>query len=84
MTGIPHRDDADAEGLGARNRVLHRRLRDRLADPVAPVHHGDGSGFGHDQGRRVDLHGAAPYARRIPEGAHDAVRLVTPEIRLHQ
>ena len=76
---------ADAVRLGAADRFAHGVGGQHLAHRIAAVDHRDGAGID-DEGRRGDrpLHTPALQPRQVPGQAQHAVRLVAPQVGLHQ
>ena len=81
---VPYGHSADPVGLGAPDCFVSGPRGDNLANAVPAIQDGHGAGI-HDQFRLCHcMHDACTDTRHIPTQAHDAVGLMTPQIRPYQ
>jgi hypothetical protein len=77
-------DDADPVLAGAGDGEHAGPLGEHLADAVTAVQQHQGTGVGEDDRIGPDPHRAGAQPRHVAGQAQHAVRLVSPEVGLHQ
>jgi hypothetical protein len=84
MVGVPQSDRTNAVRLCAPDSFLGGTRGQHLPHAILAVQNGDRPGVDRDFGVRSGIAYTSPHAGGVPGQAHDAVRLVTPEISLNQ
>jgi hypothetical protein len=79
-----HADRADAVRFRAFDRFLRCEHREHVPDPVVAFDDCDRAAVDYKLRRRHRLHHAVQHALEIPAEAQHAVRLVPPEVGLHE
>jgi hypothetical protein len=81
---IAHGNGRDAMRLRAPDRLVGRQHRENVSDTVVAVDQRDRARIDGELRLRDRLHHAITDAVEIPAEAQGAVRLVSPQVRLHQ
>jgi hypothetical protein len=84
MIGVSETDRADAMQFGAANSLFHREGGEDLTHRVAAVDDGKRPEVGDEFRPRHCAANARSDARGVPGKPHHAVRLMPPQISLHQ
>jgi hypothetical protein len=84
MIGVAHADRGDAMGLGALDRLPRGARRQHLTHAVVAVDHGEPTGVDDKLRLRHGIAHARLQTRDIPGKPHHAMRLMSPQISLHQ
>ncbi len=84
VIALDHPDRADATLLRERDCAQHGVPAHEIPRPVVPVHDFESAASAHDLRRRPRVHFPGREALQVVGHAHDAVRVLAPEIRLNK
>ena len=84
MIGHAHADRRNAVHLRAPDRLFRRELRQHMADAVMAVDDRQRAGIDHEFGCRHRIHHLVAQPVEVPAQPQHAVRLVAPQVGLHQ